>query len=174
MIGPSAAQAANQMFTAKWYTHSFGNECWEGDPSPGPNCAGHVTGEWESYSAWGMPQGIQCNPAQPRCPSVSTPTNGIGGWVPLGGSQTMALYCAPWNDSKWGSKTMRPAKGATARDTNGQPIPPLYRNPAFFTPGGEPNRYSCAGYSSSSSSTLYSSPPPETKVPTIREQGHPG
>jgi hypothetical protein len=94
--------------------------------------------------------------------------------VPLGGRQIMALYCAPWNDSKWGSKTMRPAKGATARDTNGQPIPPLYRNPAFFTPGGEPNRYSCAGYSSSSSSTLYSSPPPETKVPTIREQGHPG
>jgi hypothetical protein len=91
---------------------------------------------------------------------VSTPTNGTGQFAPLGGSEWQALYCAPWFNWQGGGATARPTKDATAQDANGRPIPPLYRNPAFFTPGGQPNTYSCTDYSSSSSSSYI---PPEVK-----------
>jgi hypothetical protein len=104
-----------------------------------------------------MPQGIQCNNYQPRCPSQSTPTNGTSMFNPLGGSQTMALFCAPW--SNWGGygATARPAKGGTARSPltsmgakGGYKIPPLYRNPVFFTTGGQPGATFCTSTSRSS------------------------
>jgi hypothetical protein len=159
LLSATTAQAGNQLFEGSWTVKAFGNECSKWDPSPGPSCPGYVTGESEFYSAWGMPQGIQCNPYQPRCPLNSTPTDGAGNFNALGGYWVQTAYCAPWNEPKWGSKTMRPAKGATALDTKNRPIPPLYRNPAFFTLGGHPDTYSCTSYSSSSSY----GPPPTVK-----------
>ena len=133
----TTAQAGNQLFEASWTVKSFGNERTGG------------TGESEFYSAFGMPQGIQCNPTQPRCPFASTPTNGRGVFDPLGGSQQMARYCAPWADWRGNGTTARPAKGETATTggKNHRLSPPLYRNPAFFTASGEPNTTDCTAAS---------------------------
>jgi hypothetical protein len=144
----TVAQAGNQLFEASWSVKSFGNECSiaASGASPGPYC-GNGGGESEFYSAFGMPQGIQCNPNAPRCPFESTPTDGAGNFAPLGGSLLMALYCAPWEDWRGYGTTARPAKGETVFATNDQPIPPLYRNPRFFTSGGEPNTTFCTATS---------------------------
>ena len=153
IIGPPAAQAANQMFTAEWSVKAQGNECVKSAPGQ-PQCVqppASRTGPSEFYSAWGIPQGVQCNEKWPRCPFNSTPTDGAGNFMPLGGYWT-GTYCAPWNDPKWGSKTMRPAKGGTATNSKGRPIPPLYRNDAFFTtttPSAQPNWTYCNATSTS-------------------------
>jgi hypothetical protein len=144
----TVAQAGNQLFEASWSVKSFGNECSiaASGASPGPYCG---NGGWESslYSAFGIPQGIQCNPNQPRCPFESTPTNGTGMFAPLGGSLNMALYCAPWFDWQGYGTSVRPAKGNTEFSSNGAAIPPLYRNPEFFTSGGQPNTTFCTAAS---------------------------
>jgi len=126
----TTAQAGNQLFEGSWTVKAFGNE--------------RTTGTAESgvYSNFGMPQGVQCNPNQPRCNFSETPTNGTGMFAPLGGSQMNALFC--------GALTApRPAKGGTATTggKNKRPIPPLYRNPAFFTAGGAPNTTFCTATS---------------------------
>ena len=60
------------------------------------------------------------------------------------------MFCAPWYD--WGGfgTNVRPAKGMTrtvycsyACGKNRLPIPPLYRNPNFFSSAGQPNVTSC-------------------------------
>jgi hypothetical protein len=130
----AAAQAANQLFEGSWMVKAFGNERTGG------------TGESEFYSAFGMPQGINCNPNQPRCDFQSTPTDGAGNFDPLGGSLDHALYCAPWYDFGGMGTTMRPEEAGQTPVTGGKfnrPIPPLYRNPAFFTPNGKADRMSC-------------------------------
>ena len=133
----TTAQAANQLFQGSWVIKSFGNERTGG------------TGDSAYYSAFAIPQGIQCNPFQPRCPFASTPTDGYGNFAPLGGSQKQAIHCAPWANFGGMGTTMRPANGQTL--TNGakskRPIPPLYRNPGFFTPGGARNATSCTATS---------------------------
>jgi hypothetical protein len=143
------AQAGNQMFDGSWSIKAFGNECFASDPSPGPHCAG-TTGESRVYSGFGMPQNIQCNPDQPRCPFDSTPSGGNGSFAPLGGSRDQALFCVPWFNWQGNGATARPAKGETVRATtkNEKPIPPLYRNPAFFTPNGQRGNNLCTGTSS--------------------------
>jgi len=135
----TTAQAGNQLFEGSWKSFSFGNQRTGG------------TGDSEFYSGFGMPQGILCNANQPRCPFVSTPTDGKGVFAPLGGSQTMALNCAPWENWQGNGTTARPAKGETAVSTGmkGVKIPPLYRNPAFFTSGGQPNANYCTATSTS-------------------------
>jgi hypothetical protein len=144
----TTAQAGNQLFEASWTVKSFGNECSiaASGASPGPYC-GNGGGESSLYSAFGMPQGIQCNPNAPRCPFDSTPTDGAGGWAPLGGSWEYSLYCAPWFDWQGYGTSVRPAKGNTGVSTKGAVIPPLYRNPAFFTSGGQPNTTFCTATS---------------------------
>jgi hypothetical protein len=145
----TTAQAGNQLFEGSWTVKAFGNECRDAtDPNPGPHC-GKGYSESEFYSAFGIPQGIQCNPNQPRCPFASTPTNGTGMFAPLGGSRDMALFCAPWSNWQSNATTARPAKGGTAHHSYmwGSKIPPLYRNPAFFTSGGQPNTTSCTATS---------------------------
>ncbi len=144
----TSARAGVQLFEGSWSVKSFGNECSIADSTPGPYC-GNGAPESEFYSAFGLPQGIQCNPNQPRCPFDSTPTNGTGMFAPLGGSRYMALYCAPWANWQGKGTTARPARGDTAFYTGmtGGRIPPLYRNPAFFTSGGEPNTTSCTATS---------------------------
>jgi hypothetical protein len=144
----TVAQAGNQLFEASWSVKSFGNECSiaASGASPGPYC-GKGASESDVYGAFGIPQGIQCNPDWPRCPFESTPTNGAGMFDPLGGSRYMALYCAPWTNWRGYGTTARPAKGDTYFATNEQPIPPLYRNPQFFTSGGEPGTTFCTSTS---------------------------
>jgi hypothetical protein len=146
----TTAQAGNQLFHGSWSVKSFGNECSSAasGASPGPYC-GNGAPESLVYSAVGLPQGIQCNADQPRCPFQSTPTNGTGMFAPLGGSQIMALFCAPWVSWQGNGTTARPAKGDTAVYTGmpGGLIPPLYRNPAFFTAGGQPGATFCTATS---------------------------
>jgi len=140
----TTAQAAVQLFTAQWYTESFGNECIGSltpNGAPGPHCT-ITTGEFAAYSNWAMPQGILCNATQPRCAFQSTPTDGAGVFHPLGGkgNPTMptSINCTPL--SQYGAGiTVRPAKGQTATPR----VPPLYRNPFFFTTGGAPKLTSC-------------------------------
>jgi len=148
MSAATSARAGNQMFDGSWSVFAFGNECYASNPNPGPHCAG-TTGDSAVFSGFGMPQNIQCNPFQPRCPFESTPTNGKGSFAPLGGSQGQALFCAPWFNWQGNGTSMRPAKHQTAMTTGmaQRPIPPLYRNPAFFTKNGEPGRYLCTGTS---------------------------
>jgi hypothetical protein len=152
IFGPSAAQAGVKLFTAQWYAESHGNECqgtMTPEGSPGPHCQ-FTTGAFTMYSAHGFPQGIQCNPNQPRCPLSSTPTGGMGSFSPLGGvtpySVATVLYCAPL--TTYGSGiTVRPAKGGTAYGTTTFRIPPLYRNPGFFTSAGQPGATACSPFS---------------------------
>jgi hypothetical protein len=136
----SAAHAGNQLFEGSWSVKAFGNERTGG------------TGESEFYSAFGLPQGIQCNPNQPRCPFDSTPTDGSGNWSPLGGSQQYALFCAPWYNWLGYGTDARPSGDAYSSCSYGcsgmrLSSPPLYRNPNFFTSGGEPNATSCTAIS---------------------------
>jgi hypothetical protein len=131
LLSASIAQAGSQLFEASWTVKALGNEIMGG------------TGESEFYSAFGIPVGIQCNPNHPRCPFDSTPTDGSGDFAPLGGYWAAQAYCAPWLDWQGQGTAARPAKGETATSANGRRIPPLYRNPAFFTSAGEPNTTSC-------------------------------
>jgi hypothetical protein len=146
----TTAQAGNQMFDGSWTVKSFGNECSvaESGSFPRPHCGGGAP-ESQVYSAFGMPQNIQCNPNQPRCPFESTPTDGNGDFAPLGGSQGQALFCTPWFNWQGNGTTARPAKGGTAVSTGkaGLKVPPFYRNPAFFTPNGEPGTDLCTATS---------------------------
>jgi len=142
----TTAQAAFQLFDASWTVRSFGNACAKADETPGPHCDSITTGSFEFYEAYAAPQGILCHPGQPRCPSASTPTDGFGVFSVLGGSAGQPLFCARL--STYGSGTVtRPAKGASAMNPYGGAIPPLYRNPAFFTGAGQPETYSCLGTS---------------------------
>jgi hypothetical protein len=138
------AHAGVRLFEGSWIVKSFGNECSvaASGTNPGPYC-GNGASESSVYSAVGLPQGIQCNANQPRCPFQSTPTDGSHHFAPLGGG----LYCAPWTNWQGMGTTARPAKGDTAHYTMGGIIPPLYRNPAFFTAGGQPGATFCAATS---------------------------
>jgi hypothetical protein len=141
----TTAQAGNQLFEGSWTVKAFGNECHALDGSPGSNCpdpASLGTGDSEFYTVVRMPQGIVCNANQPRCQFDSTPTDGASSFNPLGGHPDYAKYCAPWANWGGGGATMRPAKGSTATST-GKPVPPLYRNPFFFTTSGQPKTTSC-------------------------------
>jgi len=146
----TTAQAAVQLFTAQWYTESFGNECIGSlTPSgaPGPHCT-ITTGEFATYELWAIPQGVLCNRTAPRCAFQSTPTDGKGNFHPLGGdgNPTMptSINCTPL--SQYGAGiTVRPEKGGTLMGTMTWRIPPLYRNPFFFTTGGQPKQTFCNG-----------------------------
>ena len=136
IFAPSAAQAGIKLFQGAWAVEAFGNELTGGAKGE----------ESEFYSRWVIPLGVQCNQNQPRCPFRSTPTNGTGSFARLGGSQVQALFCTPWANWQGGSTATRPAKGGTSFDSQMRPIPPLYRNYAFFTastPSAQPDTYSC-------------------------------
>jgi hypothetical protein len=140
VIVTSAAQAGNQLFEGSWSIKAFGNQRTGG------------TGESEFYSAFGLPQGIQCNPNQPRCPYESTPTDGSGNWAPLGGHPQYALFCAPWYNWRGYGTDARPSGDAYSSCSHGcsgmaLPSPPFYRNPNFFTSAGQPNATSCTAIS---------------------------
>jgi hypothetical protein len=149
VFAPSAAHARLKLFTAEWYTNSFGNFC-RGNGTTGPHCT-KTTGFFQEYSNWNLPQNQNCNPNQPRCPFQSTPVSSKGDFAPLGGSQVIGQFCAPWSNWNGGSFSVRPAKGQTI--TSGppptgmsRPVPPLYRNPNNFTtatPSASPRTTQC-------------------------------
>jgi hypothetical protein len=116
----TTSEAANQQYVGSLVIESFGNDVVGG------------TGASQFFSVFGMPQGIQCNPLQPRCTINQTPVDSLGSFSPLG------AYCAAIGP--------RPAKGATATKF----VPPLYRNPNFFTPGGAPKATSCTATTTAS------------------------
>jgi hypothetical protein len=144
-VGVTAtAHAGNQLFEGSWSVKAFGNERTGG------------TSESAVYSAFGLPQGIQCNPNQPRCPYESTPTDGGGNWSPFGGNQQYALFCAPWYDWLGYGTSARRRRGWFPRGytCNSPPpgehclnTPPFYRNLNFFTSAGQPNATSCTAIS---------------------------
>ena len=144
------AQAGNQLFEGSWTIKAMGNELVNG------------TGQSSIYSAFAIPHGIFCNELNPRCPFDSTPTNGATKeadrrFFPLGGTVEQGappFFCAPWTSAIFpnAGATARPAKGDTVftitpSGQNGLPIPPLYRNPFFFTSAGEPLRTACTATS---------------------------
>jgi len=137
----SDALAGTQLFEGSWHVKAFGNERAGG------------TGASSIYSALALPLGQQCNSVQPRCPIQSTQTDGKGNFSRFGGSIAQGLYCTPYTKfrSKRFTRHESPSHCATWRlsamrqRTHGRwyiCVPP-YRNPAFFTPGGNPNTTSC-------------------------------
>jgi len=141
LLCASEAFAGTQLFEGSWHVKAFGNERAGG------------TGASSVYSAVALPLGQQCNPLQPRCPFQSTPTDGKGNFSPVGGSVLQALYCTPYTQlrSKRFTRYESPSHcplwrpSALRQRTHGKwyiCVPP-YRNPAFFTPGGNPNKASC-------------------------------
>jgi hypothetical protein len=137
LLAVSNAQAGTQLFQGSWVVKAFGNERTGG------------TGESEFYSANRVPLGAQCNSNQPRCPYESTPTDGEGNFAPLGGSRYQALYCAPWYNWAGHGTTMRPTLYAFYSNGWRRLMPPLPRNPAFFTPSGNPHSTHCGPRSTS-------------------------
>jgi hypothetical protein len=71
----------------------------------------------------------------------------------LGGHPDTVLYCTPYTHFTSGYKggaSGRPAKGGTVFSPpprGDRPIPPLYRNPYFFTSGGQGKYTACTGTS---------------------------
>jgi hypothetical protein len=135
-LGLSAsARAENQQYQGSLVIESFGND---------------VVGPGIPFSVFGMPQGIQCNPGQPRCNFASTPVSttmmGAKVFFPQGN------VCVPI--TYFGVAT-RPANGATP--TTGKAANVHYRFPNFFTPGGAPNMTSCSATStvSGASATMF-------------------
>jgi hypothetical protein len=55
--------------------------------------------------------------------------------------------CAPLSTYPAPGPNTRPAKGGTAQGTMTYRVPPLYRNPAFFTPSGQPALTACTATS---------------------------
>jgi hypothetical protein len=113
-VGMAAtSHAANQQYQGSLVIESFGND----------------VGTLYPFSVYGMPQGVQCNPTQPRCNFASTPVTtvmGVKEFDPLG------FGCVP---IAYFGVTTRPAKGATA--TTGKAKNVHYRNPGF-SPRAEP------------------------------------
>jgi hypothetical protein len=114
---------AQTLYKGTWIAESFGNDKVGG------------TDASEFFSVYAAPQGNLCNPVNPRCAFSSTPvaytTTGPGTaktFNPLG------PLCTPLTGP-------RPVKGGTVSAR----VPPLYRNPAHFTPGGLANNSSCPG-----------------------------
>jgi hypothetical protein len=75
----------------------------------------------------------------------------MGKWHPLGGLTPMATGQANClNLSTYpvsGAPHVRPAKGDTVQLSMTYRLPPLYRNPGFFTAGGQPDVQACLGTS---------------------------
>jgi len=118
----ATSQAANQQYQGSLVIESFGND---------------VVGPGIPFSVFGMPQGIQCNPAQPRCKFASTPVV-----TTMGGGKVFAPLGAVCVPITYFGVATRPANGATA--ATGKAANVHYRNPGRFTTGGAPNATSCS------------------------------
>jgi hypothetical protein len=151
----TTAQAVVKLYTAEWYTESFGNECrgtalpqLTPDGAVAPHCQAITAPEWTLYENFAVPIGTFCNADNPRCDIDSTPTNGNAKWDPLGAftpmddPNTAVPFCAPIS-TFISSNAVRPAKGATLMTSMDFRIPPVYRNERFFTEDGAKSNRSC-------------------------------
>ncbi len=111
ITGATTASAGVKLFTGEWYVKAFGNECG-GMGTTGPYCT-RTTGQFVQYSNFAIPQGLKCNPNNPRCPYVSTPVSAKGAFSRFGGHPLYALFCTPYTVFGPGP---RPAKGGTATE----------------------------------------------------------
>jgi hypothetical protein len=122
------------MYHGSWIAQSFGND----------NTTG-VEAESNTWAVFAVPQGNLCNNLVPRCPfsltgaDVGTPPLTPKQWDPL------APFCVPL--SAWGLPPTRPPRESTYSSSTGsyaRPIPPLYRAPNHFTPGGAGKSTACS------------------------------
>jgi hypothetical protein len=123
-----AARAGTQLYQGSWVAQSFGKL------------------NYASATPLRIPFGKLCNPLQPRCPFASTPVSTAGGAFEAWGT-----VCTPI--SAFYGATARPTRYTYGTACPGVVCPPLYRNPAFFTPGGAPNTVSCGPYQSGGAPT---------------------
>ena len=112
----------NQQYEGSLVIESFGND------APGV------------FSVFGMPQGVQCNPAQPRCPFASTPVTATMGGAKV--FKPLGKACVPIG---YFGASKRPAKGATPMTGALKNV--HFRNPGFFSSMGAPNATSCSATS---------------------------
>jgi hypothetical protein len=157
----SESLAGQQMYKGQWIAESFGNDR-----------ANIGTEESQYFSVLGIPQGINCHGKAPLCDFSSTPVTTTGNTTTPGANGTAFNPLGPGCRPLTGGETPRPAKNGT-KTTGGAlcpgpltPIrphtraanvttvgveavpcnktPPLYRNKAFFTPGGvKPDNQTC-------------------------------
>src|SRR5512134_2358540 len=110
----ATSHAANQQYQGSLVIESFGND---------------VVGPGAPFSVYGMPQGVQCNPWQPRCNFASTPVA-----TTMMGAKVFAPFGTACVPIGYFGVATRPAKGATAMTGKAKNV--HYRNPGFFTPSG--------------------------------------
>jgi hypothetical protein len=164
LASASESLAGQQMYKGQWIAESFGNDR-----------VNIGTVESAYFEALGIPQGINCHGKAPLCTFSETPvtttgnttTPGANGtaWNPLGpGCRPLTAGEKP-RPAKNGTKTtggalcpgpltpLRPhTRGANTTTTSVQAVPcnktpPLYRNKAFFTPGGvNPDNQTCEAF----------------------------
>jgi hypothetical protein len=156
-VGATNSFAGTKQYEGAWIAESFGNDR-----------VNIGTLESQYFEVAGIPLGVRCHGNNPACPISSTPVTTAGAgtiWNPLGPG------CRPLT----AGETPRPPKGGTLRPPNGKAsgppafgcpgpapctcsasankgygppcgkTPPLYRNAAFFTPGGLPFQGTCTG-----------------------------
>jgi len=136
----TSAQAGIQLYEGSWTVKSFGNHVTDGQSWPET-----------AFSHWGLPNGQQCNGNQPICPISQTPTgpkwrNGhlYNGFHPLGPfCANLSTYGGGARPSKFGGTVTRTVMTNMGGTVNGIRLAPRYRNPAFFTSGGQPNHETC-------------------------------
>jgi hypothetical protein len=78
----------------------------------------------------------------------------LGGFTPMDDPNTVVIGCLPLLTYPAPGPNTRPAKGGTAMGegkggtmTMTFRVAPVYRNPGFFTPSGQPNHVACIGTS---------------------------
>jgi len=135
-IGAVPARAGVNLYQASWVAEVRGNDLTTG-----------IYPESKQFQVRALPLGRMCNPGHPPCPYSQTGATAPGP-TPLTPRQwdPLAAYCVP--NSAFGLGPTRPAKGATPTThlvgSHFGPIPPIYRNPAFFQPGGTPKTTACS------------------------------
>jgi hypothetical protein len=154
--GATNSFPGTKQYEGAWIAESFGNDR-----------VNIGTLESQFFEVAGIPMGVRCHPAAPLCSISSTPVTTAGAgtvWNPVGPG------CRPLT----AGEKPRPARGGTLRPPNnkasGAPAwgcpgtvltgsdctcppeaapcdktAPLYRNTAFFTPGGSPFNGTCTG-----------------------------
>jgi len=149
--------AGQQMYQGAWVAESFGNDK-----------VGIGTEASLYFEALAIPQGINCHPNAPLCAIESTPVTTTGTVSAPGAIGTAFNPLGPGCRLLTVAELPRPARGGTLTPLGGtcpgpapcNKKPPLYRNLAFFTPGGAASNQSCVAEStfSNAKATVYLPP----------------
>jgi hypothetical protein len=123
ILSSAPSLAGTKLYEGRWTAESFGNDK-----------VGVGTLDSLYFSILGIPMNVRCHMSAPLCDFSSTPVTTAGAgtvWAPLGPG------CRPLT----AGEKPRPAKGLTTPAR----VPPLHRNPAFFTGGGAAYDQECGG-----------------------------